>query len=70
VPDKCIGESTGRMTYSAALEFMKHYFDHSKEATQQNINIWFSRTKHNSSLGFYLIKLLADIIAQIMNTIG
>lgn len=57
------------MTYNAALEFMKHSFAHLEGATQQNITIWFSKIKHNSSFGFYLIKLVADIIAQIMNTI-
>jgi hypothetical protein len=48
-------------------EFMKHSFDHLEWTTQQNFNIWFSGINHHFLWGFYLIKIEADIIVQIVD---
>ena len=48
---------------------MKHFFDHLKWATRQKFHIKFSETNPDFFLGFYVIKFVANIITQILNSL-
>ena len=47
----------------------KDKYDHLKWATRQKFHIKFSETNPDFFLGFYVIKFVANIITQILNSL-